>query len=58
MGQHKHNPTAIAAKNGEISPKEKPKYNRADMRNIVEKKIEEVTGLNNIYKYISKEYKL
>lgn len=23
MGQHKHNPTAIKAKNGEIKPKEK-----------------------------------
>lgn len=23
MGQHKHNPTAIAAKNGEIKPKKK-----------------------------------
>lgn len=23
MGQHKHNPTAIAAKNGELSPKPK-----------------------------------
>ena len=23
MGQHKHNPTAIAAKKGEIKPKEK-----------------------------------
>ena len=25
MGQHKYNPTAIAAKNGEIPPKPKPK---------------------------------
>lgn len=24
MGQHKHNPTAIAAKNGELPPKKKP----------------------------------
>ena len=24
MGEHKHNPTAIAAKNGELSPKKKP----------------------------------
>lgn len=24
MGQHKHNPTAIAAKNGEIPPKRRP----------------------------------
>lgn len=23
MGQHKHNPTAIAAKNGELSPKKR-----------------------------------
>ena len=25
MGQHKYNPTAIAAKNGELPPKERPK---------------------------------
>lgn len=24
MGEHKHNPTATAAKNGEIPPKKKP----------------------------------
>ena len=28
MGQHKYNPTAIAAKNGEIPPKPKPKSKR------------------------------
>ena len=28
MGQHKYNPTAIAAKNGEIPPKEKPKLSK------------------------------
>lgn len=25
MGEHKHNPTAIAAKNGELQPKKKKK---------------------------------
>lgn len=24
MGEHKHNPTAVAAKNGELLPKKKP----------------------------------
>lgn len=24
MGEHKHNPTATAAKNGELAPKKKP----------------------------------
>ena len=24
MGEHKHNPTAVAAKNGELPPKKKP----------------------------------
>ncbi len=28
MGQHKYNPTAIAAKNGEIPPKPKPPSKR------------------------------
>ena len=27
MGQHKYNPTAIKAKNGEIEPKKKPSAN-------------------------------
>lgn len=32
MGQHKHNPTAIAAKNGELHPKKRyPGYSKSSM---------------------------
>lgn len=32
MGQHKHNPTAIAAKNGELPPKKRyPGYSKTSM---------------------------
>lgn len=32
MGQHKHNPVAIAAKNGELPPKKKPVSKRESER--------------------------
>ena len=47
MGQHKHNPTAIAAKNGELPPK-KPKMSKRERNAILTSKIEEVTGINKI----------
>jgi hypothetical protein len=37
MGQHKHNPTAIAAKNGELPPKPKKKSKRQLDREIYAK---------------------
>ena len=39
MGQHKHNPTAIAAKNGEIKPKKK--ITRSEYNKMTEKIIKE-----------------
>ena len=47
MGEHKHNPTAIAAKNGELPPKKKPMSKRrrdAKIMEIIGKK----TGLFSI----------
>lgn len=41
MGEHKHNPTAIAAKKGELPPKKKPLGKREAMR-IVEVKTKEI----------------
>lgn len=35
MGQHKHNPTAIAAKNGELPPKPKPMGKREQERMVM-----------------------
>lgn len=37
MGQHKRNKTAIAAKNGEIKPKEKEKSDVVDFKDILRK---------------------
>ena len=37
MGHHKNNPTAIAAKNGELPPKEKPIGKREAERLLYEK---------------------
>ena len=34
MGEHKHNPTAIAAKNGKIPPIVKPVYNKETERKL------------------------
>lgn len=55
MGQHKYNPTAIAAKNGELPPKQKGiskrEIDRLLMSMIYEKtgigKIERALGINS-----------
>lgn len=40
MGQHKHNPTAILAKEGKLPPKE-PKIGKPERRRILRKMFEE-----------------
>lgn len=47
MGQHKYNPTAIAAKNGELPPKPKPMSKR-ERDALMYAKIREVTGINEL----------
>ena len=59
MGQHKTNPTAIAAKNGELPPKPKPKpiSNRQREREIelmIALELERRTG---IYSILNQAYK-
>lgn len=34
MGEHKHNPTAIAAKNGELPPKKKKRWEQKRVENV------------------------
>lgn len=51
MGQHKHNPTAIAAKNGELPPKPKPMGKR-DTERLLIRKIERITGAYRIRQMI------
>lgn len=41
MGQHKRNPIAIAAKNGELPPKE-PKMSKAERDRILYAKCQEI----------------
>lgn len=45
MGQHKHNPTAIAAKNGEMPPKPK-KMGKRERERMLIREIERVTGMD------------
>lgn len=54
MGAHKYNPTAIAAKNGEIPPKQKG-MSKAERDKLIKAMIYKKTGLNNIYKYFDME---
>ena len=45
MGQHKHNPTAIAAKNGELPPKPKSMWKR-EWERVIYGEVERVTGID------------
>lgn len=53
MGQHKHNPTAIAAKKGELTPKPK-KMSKAQRDALLTKKIRDVTGITTIQNMFGK----
>lgn len=55
MGEHKHNPTAIAAKNGELQPKQRPMSKR-QMDAIIRKRIQDATGLPQIVRSLGGEY--
>ena len=52
MGQHKYNPTAIAAKNGELPPKEQPRLSKRQMEALMRKRIEDVTGIKELRRYL------
>ena len=53
MGQHKHNPMAIAAKNGELPPKEQPRLSKRQMDALIYKRIQDVTGMTDIQRVFS-----
>ena len=55
MGEHKHNSTAIAAKNGELPPKQRPMSKR-QMDAIMRKRIQDVTGLPQLVRALGCEY--
>lgn len=47
MGAHKHNPTAVAAKNGELPPKPKGPSKR-EVEAWMAARIREVTGIDRL----------
>lgn len=49
MSEHKHNPTAIAAKNGELPPKPKPIGKREAERLLMYKIRREIERRTGIY---------
>lgn len=55
MGQHKHNPTAIAAKNGELPPKPK-KMGKRETERLLMREIEQITGVDRIRQMIPWNY--
>ena len=50
MGQHKHNPTAIAAKNGELPPKEQPKLSKRQADALMRRRVQDLTGITTLQK--------
>ena len=53
MGQHKHNPMAIAARNGELPPKEQPKLSKRQIDALTYRRIQDVTGVTDIQRALS-----
>ena len=55
MGEHKHNPTAIAAKNGELPAKPK-KMSKRERDAIIIAMIQEKTRINDVKKALHNPY--
>lgn len=55
MGEHKHNPKAIAAKNGELPPKPQ-KLSKREQDRLIMREIERITGINQIRKHLNGGY--
>ena len=56
MGAHKYNPTAIAAKNGELPPKKKSKLSKRQREALMLDKIKKMTGYDQTKAYIDNFY--
>ena len=52
MGEHKYNPTAIAAKNGKLPTKEPPKLSKKQADALMRKRIEGATGIMELRRYL------
>lgn len=55
MGQHKYNPTAIAAKEGKIPPKP-PNITKAEIRRMVNDEIKRYLKVEDIERMIKETY--
>ena len=56
MGEHKHNQTAIDAKNGLLPPKNKPKLSKRQQDTLIRKRIQDMTGLPDLVRAMGGEY--
>ena len=56
MGEHKHNQTAIDAKNGLLPPKNKPKLSKRQQDVLIRKRIQDMTGLPDLVRAMGGEY--
>lgn len=54
MGQHKHNPTAIAAKNGELPPKPK-KLSKRESERLMHAKCQEILYRPLVNAYVKQQ---
>lgn len=55
MGQHKYNPTAIKAKNGEIPPKP-PRMSKREKLIMIDAEIRKRMGINRILEEVDSSY--
>lgn len=55
MGQHKYNPTAIAAKKGELPPKPY-QLSKREIERRMRRMVERATGLDHFRSYLGRWY--
>ena len=55
MGQHKYNPTAIKAKNGEIPPKP-PRISKREQLRMIDAEIRKRMGIDRILEEVDRSY--
>ena len=55
MGQHKYNPTAIKAKNGEIQPKP-PRISKREQLRMIDAEIRKRMGIDRFFEELDSSY--
>ena len=56
MGEHKHNQTAIDAKNSLLPPKNKHKLSKRQQDALIRKRIQDMTGLPDLVRAMGGEH--